>query len=96
MENQEFILQDTVDNYSVRQYCLNQLSQTSDADTELRALLVAMLNYGTEAQKYFDNAVENFVNEGVDQSYLTTQDIDKAQGVVAKRHGDDVADFDVF
>lgn len=54
--------------YSVRQYCLNQLAKTDDAN--LKALLVALLNYGTQAQSYFGNT-DTAVNDGLDQSLLT-------------------------
>ncbi|MBP3392477.1 MAG: hypothetical protein J6L76_06785 [Clostridia bacterium] len=54
--------------YSVRQYCLNQLEKTDDAN--LKALLVALLNYGTQAQGYFGSA-DAAINDGLDQSLLT-------------------------
>lgn len=54
--------------YSVRQYCLNQLEKTHDAN--LKALLVALLNYGTQAQGYF-GSTDTAVNDGLDQSLLT-------------------------
>ncbi len=54
--------------YSVRQYCLNQLEKTDDAN--LKALLVALLNYGTQAQGYFGSA-DAVINDGLDQSLLT-------------------------
>ena len=54
--------------YSVRQYCLNQLAKTDDAN--LKALLVALLNYGTQAQGYF-GSTDTAVNDGLDQSLLT-------------------------
>lgn len=54
--------------YSVRQYCLNQLAKTDDAN--LKALLVALLNYGAQAQEYF-GSTDTAVNDGLDQSLLT-------------------------
>lgn len=72
--------------YSVRTYCLNMLEKTTGdtaQDRALRGLLVAMLNYGTEAQKYFDPSValEDYVNAGVDQSHLSSYEykVDDAQ-----------------
>lgn len=37
--------------YSVKTYCLNRVQKTDDPN--LRALCVAIMNYGAEAQKYF-------------------------------------------
>ena len=68
--------------YSVAEYCRKQLDNTTgttEKDNAFRALLVAMLNYGTEAQKYFDQAADGYVNVGVDQSYLTQYNYDIAQ-----------------
>ena len=53
-----------------------------------------MLNYGTEAQKYFEQTVDSFVNEGVDQSYLNGYDISQAQGVIENPvSGDNTGDY---
>lgn len=60
--------------YSVATYCRKQLENTTgttEKDNAFRALLVAMLNYGTEAQQYFDQAVDGYVNADVDQAHLT-------------------------
>lgn len=46
--------------YSVKQYAMNMLEQTED--DALRTLLVDMLNYGAEAQKYFGVNVEQLAN----------------------------------
>ena len=46
--------------YSVRQYAMNMLEKTDDA--ALKTLLVDMLNYGAEAQRYFDVNESGFVN----------------------------------
>ena len=61
-------LMDTLENYSMKQYCLNQLNSTDDA--ALKALLVALLNYGSEAQTYF-GSTDTLVNDGLDQSILS-------------------------
>ena len=53
--------------YSMRAYCLRQLETTDDAN--LKALLVALLNYGTQAQNCFGSD-DSAVNEGLDQSIL--------------------------
>ena len=46
--------------YSVKQYAMNMLEQTED--DALKTLLVDMLNYGAEAQKYFGVNVEQLAN----------------------------------
>ena len=76
--------------YSMRQYCLNMLAKTTgntETDKAFRALLVAMLNYGTEAQKYFDpeTAVEDYINTGVEQSDLSSfsYDVQDAQSALS-------------
>ena len=78
-------LQDTVSQYSVKQYCMNQLVRTAAQDTELRAMLVAILNYGAAAQGYFNNDIQNLVTESltdVQKTYLTNYDMGQASGVV--------------
>lgn len=65
--------------YSVQQYCKNTIAATTgntEKDRALRALLVAMLNYGTQSQKYFDpaTAAEDYINADVEQSHLTAYD----------------------
>ncbi len=79
-------LKDTVSTYSMQQYCMNTLSKTTDEDTELRALLVALLNYGTSAQEYFGKDEINLANSAlsdVQKAYLTNWDIGEAEGVIA-------------
>ncbi|MBQ9886173.1 MAG: InlB B-repeat-containing protein [Lachnospiraceae bacterium] len=49
--------------YSIRQYAMDMLARTNDA--ELKTLLVNMLNYGTEAQKYFGVSTNSPVNAGL-------------------------------
>ena len=47
--------------YSVQQYCANKLAE-SDLDKDLENLLIAMLNYGTAAQRYFQYNTDNLAN----------------------------------
>ncbi|MBR5279705.1 MAG: hypothetical protein IKU26_01870, partial [Clostridia bacterium] len=55
----------TYDAYSVSTYCTNMLNNPSyQNDTKLRNLLINLLNYGAEAQKYFDGLTDGLVNEG--------------------------------
>lgn len=49
------------DTYSIATYAYNTLENYKD-DAALRTLLVDMLNYGSEAQAYFDKNVGNLVN----------------------------------
>lgn len=62
----------TKENYSVKEYCMNQLKKTSaeltemglseEKQTALRTLLVDILNYSAEAQKYFNYKAETLAN----------------------------------
>lgn len=55
----------TYDAYSVKQYCTNMLNNEAyQNDTALRTLLINLLNYGAEAQTYFDGLTDGLVNEG--------------------------------
>lgn len=60
-------------NYSVQQYCVNQIKKSSDA--ELVALCKALLNYGTAAQQMFDYNTGNSANASL-------SDADKALAAV--------------
>ncbi len=51
------------DEYSVKAYAMNRLEKSDD--DSLKTLLVDMLNYGAEAQKYFSYHTEDLVNEGL-------------------------------
>lgn len=60
---------ETKEDYSVKQYCMNQLEKTGEelnlSETKLQSLktlLVDMLNYATEAQNYFDYKTETPAN----------------------------------
>ena len=51
--------------YSVRQYCVNRLKDSSTSD-ELRALVTALLSYGTRAQAYMGYNTNTYVASGDD------------------------------
>ena len=51
--------------YSVRQYCVNRLKD-SNTSTELRALVTALLMYGTRAQQYMGYNTSAYVASGDD------------------------------
>lgn len=51
--------------YSVRQYCVNRLKD-SNTSTELRALVTALLVYGTRAQQYMNYNTSAYVATGDD------------------------------
>ena len=55
--------------YSARIYCMSRLEKSSDEN--MRALCVAMMNYGAEAQKYFaantDYTYTTLMNEGFEE-----------------------------
>lgn len=51
--------------YSVRQYCVNRLKD-SNTSTELRALVTALLVYGTRAQQYMGYNTSAYVATGDD------------------------------
>ena len=60
-EGNEYLLK-TVE-YSIADYCYNMLSSpTHTANTAFRTLVVDLLNYGAEAQKYVNNRVDKLVN----------------------------------
>ena len=60
-----------ISEYSIRQYCHNILAKSGDEDSELRTLLVDMLNYGAEAQLYSGYNVENLANAGLTEEQLS-------------------------
>ena len=72
---------DKVATYSLQQYCMNMLPSAEDAaaDTsgqkqKLRDVLIAMLNYGTESQKYFEGVTDAtlFANSQLDAGEKTS------------------------
>jgi hypothetical protein len=50
--------------YSPADYAYNKLAD-EDADPDLKALCVALLNYGAEAQKYFGYRTDSLMNAGL-------------------------------
>ncbi|MBR3032259.1 MAG: hypothetical protein IKH92_04480, partial [Clostridiales bacterium] len=67
-----------VDEYSVKAYAMNRLEKSDDAG--LKTLLVDMLNYGSESQKYF----------GYHTDELANKDLTKAQRALASSMPDPV------
>ena len=68
-----------IDEYSIRKYCYNILnSETFAADiyTELRTLLVDLVNYAATAQEYINYRVEDLCNAFLteEQSNMATQE----------------------
>ncbi|MBQ8741621.1 MAG: hypothetical protein IJY79_08765, partial [Clostridia bacterium] len=63
--------------YSVRKYCSNMLEKYSD-DTELRTLLVDLLNYGAQSQIYTDYNTSDLANAALteEQQAWATADAD--------------------
>ena len=59
LENGTYVYSDVVE-YSVEKYAYAMLDYTNDAD--LQKLLIAMLNYGAEAQLYFGYNTDDLVN----------------------------------
>lgn len=57
----------SVENYSVRQYCVNKLRDGTISD-ELRTLLSDLLAYGEAAQLYMDYRTDALITEGDDIS----------------------------
>ena len=56
------------DIYSIKTYATNMLGSSSDA--KLKTLLVDMLNYGAEAQKYFSYRTDALVNKDLNENQL--------------------------
>ncbi|MBQ3355518.1 MAG: InlB B-repeat-containing protein [Oscillospiraceae bacterium] len=56
---------DTVANYSVKQYCINQLANHPE-DTVLKTLLADLLCYGAAAQQYTNYRTDSLVTTGLD------------------------------
>lgn len=67
----------SIENYSVRQYCVNQLAK-DDISAKLRTLLSDILAYGAAAQTYMSYNTEALVNTGddiIDPTYSTYTDL---------------------
>ena len=70
---------DKVASYSLQQYCMNLMPTADEADADtnkqmLRNLLIAMLNYGTESQKYFEGITDAslFANSQLEEADKTS------------------------
>lgn len=77
-ENDELITGETKQDYSVMTYCTSQLKKTpSQLDmteaktTALKTLLVDLVNYGSEGQKYFSYKTDALVNEQLTEEQKT-------------------------
>ena len=77
----------SVENYSVREYCVNQLAK-DDISAELRTLLSDILAYGAAAQTYMSYNTEALVNVGDDIVNPTYSSFDDLSGVSAGLEGD--------
>lgn len=78
----------TWDNYSIQQNAMNLLEDSSA--TSSYALVVALLNYGTEAQLYFNQNTENLANSKLSdeqKAYLTSTDMSAADAIDTKLDG---------
>ena len=62
--------------YSVQQYCENKLSKDNTKES-LKNLLIAMLNYGTEAQNYFGYNTSDLANAVLTDAQKTMAPISK-------------------
>ncbi len=65
---------DTVAEYSVKQYCVNQLERYSD-NAQLVTLLSDILTYGACAQAYMDYQTDELVSDGLDLTPSTFEAI---------------------
>lgn len=76
-------------NYSIQQNAMNLLSDEKNSNAF--ALVVALLNYGTEAQLYFNENTDNLANSQlteIQKAYLTSTEMSKASAVATKLDGD--------
>lgn len=61
--------QSATSEYSIKRYCYNMLEQCSgDENSKLRTLLVDLLNYGAESQKYTNYNTQKFANADLTES----------------------------
>ncbi len=70
---------DKVASYSLQEYCMNLMPTANEAAADankqkLRDVLIAMLNYGTESQKYFEGVTDAtlFANSQLDAGEKTS------------------------
>jgi hypothetical protein len=79
----------TAHSYSPRQYAMNMLGRESTSQKQ-KALCVAMLNYGAEAQRYFGYRTEDLMNGALsaDQQALVREfDASLFAGAIAAEEG---------
>lgn len=65
--------------YSIKRYCHNILEKSTEQDTELRTLLVDLLNYGAESQIYTNYNTTKLANadlSDVQKAWGTTGDVE--------------------
>jgi hypothetical protein len=70
--------------YSPKQYAISRLSRSTDP--QMKALCVAMLNYGAAAQVYFDYKTDDLMNAGLtaeQQALVTAYDASFFKGAEA-------------
>lgn len=77
--------------YSVRQYCVNQLFKTTDA--KLRTLLSDILAYGAAAQTYMNYKADALVNTGSDIVEPTYSSFTPLSGLAAEFDGTAATDL---
>ena len=53
-----------LESYNAKTYAMNKLNNSNSSD-ELKALCVALLNYGAAAQEYFEYNLDSFINDDV-------------------------------
>lgn len=83
----------SVENYSVRQYCVNRLKDET-ISAELRTLLSDILAYGAAAQTYMSYNTDALVNTGDDISNPTYTSYEAISGLAASFEGE--ASEDVY
>lgn len=83
----------SIENYSVREYCIHQLAK-DDISAELRTLLSDLLAYGAAAQTYMNYNTEALVNTGDDILNPTYSNFTALSGLSASFEGD--ASEDVY
>lgn len=75
--------------YSIGEYCYSMLEQYSTEEySELRTLLVDLLNYGSETQNYTSYNVNNLVNQSLTEEQRTwaTVELSELQTVFNKQY----------
>lgn len=83
----------SIENYSVREYCIHQLAK-DDISAELRTLLSDLLAYGAAAQTYMNYNTEALANIGDDIINPTYSTFTEPSGLAPQFEGD--ASEDVY